>query len=354
MNGLSLPLVISIFKDYLDSLGYADVTKKMKLSEAIRFGEYLSSYERIEDFRDVELKHIKSYVAWLSKATNKSGKRKYSQHTKVRKLGEIRILFRSLYVNGHIIVCPTDGFYLYQKIGESKREALYPDEIDKFLGSIDIEEPLGLRDRAMYELMYSSGLRCSETAGLKIGDVDLESRQIMIRQSKWNKDRVVPVSKVAARFLYKYLGPRRDVNSYLFLGVRGPITGSTVGNRFRELLKRKGMHRENISAHSIRHSTATHLLEAGADVRYVQELLGHVSIETTVRYTHALQESRKKIYRSHHPRENEYYKEVDDEYRDRLKSFLALLKKQKEITKDANIRKVKRRNNREEKNKNET
>ena len=354
MKGLSLPLVLSIFKEYLDSLGHKEVTKKMKLREAMRFGEYLLSYEKIEDFREVELKHIKGYVAYLSKAVSKSGKRKYSQHTKVRKLGEIRVLFRSLYVNGHIMVSPTDGFYLYQRIAESKREALYLDEIEKFLGSIDIDEPLGLRDRAMYELMYSSGLRCSETAGLKIGDIDLESRQILIRQSKWNRDRVVPVSKVATRFLYKYLEGRRDVNSYVFLGVRGPLTGSTVGDRFRELLKRKGMHRNNISAHSIRHSTATHLLEAGADVRYVQELLGHVSIETTVRYTHALQESRKKIYRSHHPRENEYYKEVDDEYRNRLKIFLLELKKQKEITRGANVRKAKRRYAEKKKNKNQT
>jgi len=149
----------------------------------------------------------------------------------------------------------------------------------------------------------------------------------LIRNSKFGKDRVVPITETAEKFLKRYLAGRSSKSEYVFLSANGRITGSTVGHRFRDLLARHNMKRKNISAHSVRHSTATHLLEHGADVRYVQELLGHESIETTVRYTHTLHESLKRVYRIFHPRENEYFKEVDAEYVKKVEELLSYIKK---------------------------
>ena len=165
---------------------------------------------------------------------------------------------------------------------------------------------------------------------LDAGDIDFENRMVQIRDSKFGKDRVVPVSKVAIAFLKKYAGRRSE--GAIFRGNRGRLSTGAINKRFKELLKKQGLYREGLSTHSIRHCTATHLLAGGADLRYVQELLGHDSIETTVLYTFELQENLKRIYRSHHPRENGYFKEVDPDYLRKLDTFQRVLEKQKKKT----------------------
>lgn len=170
--------------------------------------------------------------------------------------------------------------------------------------------------------MYSSGLRVSEVADLKIKEIDFSSRMLMVRNGKWGKDRVIPISIVASKFLQKYLvGRRNKKESFVFLGTRGRLKGTSITERFITLIRRYEMDRPGLVTHSIRHSVATHLLESGAGIRYVQALLGHESIETTVRYTHMLYDNMKKIYKSYHPRENEYYKEVDSNYLLELEEF---------------------------------
>jgi integrase/recombinase XerD len=141
---------------------------------------------------------------------------------------------------------------------------------------------------------------------------------------KGGKDRYVPFSITALTFLQKYLDEARPrlvktvpvaEREIVFLRKRGRLTKSLVWRAFAETLEKAGLEKGNRSVHSIRHSCATHLLEAGADVRTVSELLGHTSIETTARYTHVQAETLKKMFKSYHPRENELYREVDDEYR---------------------------------------
>jgi integrase/recombinase XerD len=232
--------------------------------------------------------------------------------------------------------------YFLPEKQDFKRVILSVEEITKFLDGIRVDRLLGLRDRAIFELMYSSGLRRREVVNLDVGDVDLERRMVLIRKSKYGKDRIVPVNEVAARFLRKYLEGRTDGSKPLFLGPNGRLSLTGLDALFARHVKQAGIDRPGLSMHSIRHTTATHLLEQGANIRYVQELLGHENIQTTVRYTHALVESMKKIYRSFHPRENAYFKEMMDTYAVKLESFLEELKRVKGYSRREEVRLKKR------------
>jgi site-specific recombinase XerC len=190
--------------------------------------------------------------------------------------------------------------------------------------------------------MYSSGLRRREVVNLDVGDVDLERRMVLIRKSKYGKDRIVPVNEVAARFLRKYLEGRTEGSQPLFLCRNGRLTLTALDALFAKHAKQTGIDKPGVSMHSIRHTVATHLLEQGANIRYVQELLGHENIQTTVRYTHALVESMKRVYRTFHPRENAYFKDMTDDYVLRLDSFLDELKRVKEYSRRDEVRIKKR------------
>ena len=133
-------------------------------------------------------------------------------------------------------------------------------------------------------------------------------------------------------FLNRYLQKRGPRPGALFLGRLRSLKGSGINSRFKKLLKQAGLYRPGLTAHSIRHSLGTHLLANGADLRYVQELLGHESIKTTVVYTHELYENMKKIYKSYHPRENQLWQEVDGEYLKRFEVFRRDLEVRNAIT----------------------
>ena len=181
------------------------------------------------------------------------------------------------------------------------------DEVEKLLAQPDIATPLGLRDKAMLELLYSTGLRVSELTAVRTGDVQMEMGYVRCI-GKGDKERVVPVGKQALAILRQYLREarpallRRGASPYLFVNRLGGRM-SRVG--FWKLLaaygRRAGLRRK-LSPHKLRHSFATHLLERGADLRSVQMMLGHADISTTQIYTHVVQERLKSIYKAHHPR----------------------------------------------------
>jgi len=327
MNKFTLFEVLLVFKKYLQSVCYKKLTTHTKLNEAEYFYEYVKEHHGIDDVRDVSEKEIRAYIKHLHNTVSLTTHKPYALSTISEKTAAVRLLFKSLYVNELIITNPAQDVSFSPKDNKGKREVMREDELAQFLDSLDVGEPLGLRDRTMYELMYSSGLRCGEVAKLKIGDIDFEKRLLLIQKSKFDKDRIVPVSRVAYTFLKHYVNGRTEKEEFVFLGVNGKMTANAVGHRFRDLLAKHNMKRKNVSAHSVRHSTATHLLEHGAGIRYVQELLGHESIETTVRYTHMLYDSLKRIYKSYHPRENEYFKEVDADYIRNVEELLAHVKK---------------------------
>ena len=173
---------------------------------------------------------------------------------------------------------------------------------------------------------FDSGPLLPEVVRLAVDEVDLEERKIPVRQGKWRKDRVVPISKVSATFLCQHLSSRGVKSGHVFVCEHGAMSTTAVNGRFRTWALRTWVGKKGLSTHSIRNAEATHLLAEGADLRWVQELLGHESIETTVRYTHELIENLRRTYRRFHPRENELKKEVDGEYLAQVEALRAELR----------------------------
>lgn len=342
MKKLTIPKVRKIFVSYLKKAGYKEKTIKYNESKIEIFFEYLKKIINMEDVRDTDSKTIEGFLAWMGeKVSDRTGKL-LAANTKRNIFSITKLLFKCLYTEELILVNPVQNI-IYKPKGETKvREILTSDEMDLFLDRIDEDKPFGLRDKAMFEFAYSSGLRAGDISNLNAEDVDFEARMVLLKCGKFSKDRVVPVSKVAIVFLKKYLESKKRKTNILFTGPQGVRTSvSAINTRCKKWMKESGVYRKGLCAHSIRHSTAVHLLLGGADLRYVQELLGHESIETTVTYTHDLHENIRRVYKTYHPRENSYFKEIDEDYLERLKDFKEELSKQKRIS--MKRRKIKKR-----------
>jgi site-specific recombinase XerD len=238
-------------------------------------------------------------------------------------------MFAALYRAGYLSEDPFHGLQLGVPPDRSfKRRPFTETEMTTLLEQIDPSTHRGLRDRALFELIYSSGLRVSEAAKLTLGDCDLERREIVVH-GKGGRDRLVPISEVARDFLLEYAGEKLNrLGEPVFKGTNGkgkgkPMRGQEISRRFHTLLQQFEMDGVGRSAHAVRHSTATHLLDHGADIRHIQELLGHKNIENTARYTQVQTAGLQKIYRKYHPGEHELFETVDNGYLQRLEKLVA-------------------------------
>lgn len=230
--------------------------------------------------RKVERGMIGRYMEWLYD----HGREKSSQ---ARSLSGIKSFFNFMLLNDMIESSPAETVEA-PKAGRPLPDTLSTDEIDRLISSIDPSTPKGLRDRAIIEVLYSCGLRVSELCDLKIGDLFFGEGYIRII-GKGDKQRLVPVSGVARDRIQLYLETRRSARrseDTLFLNNRGKqLTRVMIFTIIRQAAVRTGLDKK-ISPHTFRHSFATHLLEGGANIRQVQELLGHENILTTEIYTH--------------------------------------------------------------------
>ncbi|UCC94289.1 MAG: site-specific tyrosine recombinase XerD [Candidatus Omnitrophota bacterium] len=181
------------------------------------------------------------------------------------------------------------------------------DEVTRILKAPNLKNPQGIRDRAMLEIMYATGLRVSEVSSLKLSSVNLDVGFVKCK-GKGSKERIVPLGKIAQHFLQKYfvggrpklLGKKISIHLFLAQGAR-PLTRQSIWKMIKKMVKKAGI-RKRVSPHTLRHSFATHLLERGADLRSVQEMLGHSSITTTQLYTHINKTRLKEIHNRFHPR----------------------------------------------------
>jgi len=233
-------------------------------------------------------------------------RRGLSARSVARHLVSLRNFFRFLVKEGKVRQDPTRDIDA-PRIGQRLPKYMTTDEVDALLQQPDPSTPLGLRDKAMLELLYATGLRVSELIGLSWNDLEINLGVLRCR-GKGNKERLIPVGKSALRAVEAYMQQGRPAlakgreSPFLFLNRRGGGL-SRVG--FWMLIVRYGRAAgilTDITPHEVRHSFATHLLERGADLRSVQIMLGHSDISTTQIYTHVLKERLKLVYHEHHPR----------------------------------------------------
>nr|WP_244325184.1 site-specific tyrosine recombinase XerD [Dolosigranulum pigrum] len=188
-------------------------------------------------------------------------------------------------------------------------KAISPQAIEQLLEAPDTTTPLGVRDRTILELMYATGLRISELVNLKLSDMHLTMGFIQT-MGKGEKERIIPLGEIASQWLDHYLEGARvylqdqsaETSEYVFLNSRGKgLSRQGVWKKVKQLALEAGID-QNVTPHTLRHSFATHLLENGADLRMVQELLGHADISTTQIYTHITKTRLKQVYSDYHPR----------------------------------------------------
>ena len=237
---------------------------------------------------------INKYIAQLFKNGLKSS-------SVNRKISTIKSFFIFLLKKKHILVSPVDDIEMikqekYLPISMSEKE------VELLLESPNLDSFIGIRDRAMIEMLYATGMRVSELINLKITDID-HNRLVVKVMGKGSKERLIPYGEVASDYLNVYLKNRKEINSNeIFLSNRGKkITRSAFWNRIKLYLKKENL-KESISPHTLRHAFATHLLNRGADLRSVQILLGHSDLSTTQIYTHIAKQRLGEILKKHHPR----------------------------------------------------
>ena len=250
------------------------------------------------ELRRVDHLAVRSYLAHLSR-------RKLSRSSIARHLSALRTFFKWLVREGLVEANPA------RAVATPKREKHLPavmqtSDVALLLEQPDTSKPLGIRDAAWMELMYASGLRISEVIGIDLDDLELRSRLVKVH-GKGSKERIVPFGSKAEKALRAYLAIRNDLSSdpeeqALFVNYRGGrITTRSVRRLFDGYLRNSAL-RAGISPHTLRHSFATHLLNAGADLRAIQELLGHASLSTTQKYTHLNDWQLIAVYKKAHPR----------------------------------------------------
>ena len=266
------------------------------LRDITEFQEFMTtSYgEKIPDLSKIDSLFLRRYLADLHKR---------NQRTSIaRKLSSLRTFFRYLVREGHMSHNPAEGLAT-PKLNRYLPKTLSVDEASALMERGYQNKLLDLRDRAIYELLYASGLRISELTNLNVGSVSFSEKLVTVL-GKGRKERIVPIGRKSLKALVAYLDARNcpPESEPLFLNVRGKrLTARSIQRNLKNrLIKAKLI--KDISPHALRHSFATHLLDAGADLRMIQELLGHASLSTTQKYTQVSVDQLMNVYDKAHPR----------------------------------------------------
>jgi integrase/recombinase XerC len=280
---------------------------------------YRTDLDRFADFWEKEFAHesasktslskldtlcVRSYLAYLHRA-------KLSNRSLARHLSTLRSFFRWACREGHLEMSPAKGLPA-PRVPKTLPRAMTLPDMERLLEADEEEGFVPERERALFELLYATGLRVSEAAGLDVEDVDFSARLVRVT-GKGSRERIVPFGEAAGEALRAYLPSRaalrhraRDDDGEsgepLFVNTRGGrLTPRSMGRLLKRRLRAAGLP-EEISPHALRHTFATHLLQAGADLRAIQELLGHASLSTTQKYTHLDAARLREVYRNAHPK----------------------------------------------------
>lgn len=286
---------------YIDKfLNYLKVEKDASVHTLINYSvdlKDLSHFLKDRDIKTIDVFDVRKFLVALRQ-------KGYKKVTIARKMACLRSFFKFLTREGHIKTNPMVGL-VGPKLEKKLPLFLGEDDIVKLLDTPDIADPAGLRDKAILETLYSTGMRVSELVGMSIEHIDFISGIVRV-YGKGKKERLAPIGDRALRVIQTYLKKRKKgvgkSDRAVFLNKDGRrLTDRSVRNIVEKHIKVASI-RTDISPHSLRHSFATHLLNRGADLRSVQELLGHANLSTTTIYTHLSTERLKNVYDKTHPR----------------------------------------------------
>ncbi len=268
----------------LASPALSDATRRAYASDLRDFAEWYGDGEVAR----IDSRILAEYTADLGRARPGG---KLAPATIARRLAGVRALLRHALGPSHVPEVPLAAARRGRRLPDAPKN----EEIEELLGRFSGDDALGLRNRALLELVYSEGLRSSEAVQLDLGDVDFEQEQVLVRHGKGAKERVVPLGEEAAHWVARYL---REARPQLARGAENALFLSARGRR----LDTSTLRRLMPHPHRLRHAFATHLLEGGADLRTIQELLGHSSLSTTQIYSHVSAKRLRRVYDSAHPR----------------------------------------------------
>lgn len=270
------------------------------ITDVEKLFQYFEANNKDITLNTIKLKDLREFLIWLNELGAEAS-------TQARVISGIKSFFMYL-LQEEIIVNNPSSLLETPKIARKLPDTLSVHEIDLLIGSIDASKPDGMRNKAMMEVLYGCGLRVSELTDLKISDIFEESEFIKV-VGKGNKERIVPIGATALKLIKIYMEEvrvhatiKRGNEDYIFLNRFGAkLSRIAIFNLIKSLAVAAGI-KKSISPHTLRHSFATHLIEGGADLRAIQEMLGHASITTTEIYTHLDRDYLKTVITEFHPR----------------------------------------------------
>jgi len=294
----------ALIDEFIDALWLADGLAKNTLAayrtDLSLFAAWLANSDK--SIVGAEGTAINAYLAYLH--SRPGGIKSASQQ---RLMATLRRCYRWLLDQGRLQVDPLLNIDKPRQIARFPK-TLSEQQVADLIDAPDVDTALGLRDRAMLELLYATGLRVSELVGIRLFEVSLNDNVVRV-MGKGSKERLVPLGQVAAEWLQRYISDargellQRHVSDAVFVTARGSaMTRQMFWSLVKKYALRVGIPPQRISPHVLRHAFATHLLNHGADLRVVQLLLGHADISTTQVYTHVARERLKQLHRQHHPR----------------------------------------------------
>lgn len=280
--------------------GYSEKTREAYKEDLTNFERFLTESGE-DDLLKINHLDVRVYLSYLTDE-------RYSRNSISRKIASLRSFYQYLLKEEMIKENPFSYVHLKKKNLKLPR-FFYENEMQALFDSVKGEKPLDLRNQALLEVLYGSGIRLSECSNLKLAEIDFDS-EVMLIHGKGNKERYAPLGSFAQDALQEYLEKGRKVlmekyhksHDYVFVNHHGePITPTGIEYVLNQVIKKSSLD-SSIHPHMLRHTFATHLLNNGADMRTVQELLGHANLSTTQIYAHVTKESLQKNYRSFHPR----------------------------------------------------
>jgi integrase/recombinase XerD len=289
-------------------INYLQVEKGLSANTISAYGRDLKRFSEYAEKHKLKIKSLQrdEIVQYLTHLYQQ----KLDSRSVARHLVSLRGFYKFLLIEDAVQVDPTLTLES-PKFHRSLPSFLRLDEVDKLLQQPDLNTTRGMRDRAILELLYSSGLRASELTGLRVSDLDFRTGTVRC-VGKGDKERLVPIGRRALASLEQYLQSARPLLMrargdappvpFLFVNRRGGHLSRMTVWKTLSFYGRKAGLRLKLTPHKMRHSFATHLLEGGADLRSVQLMLGHADISTTQIYTHVVEERLKQVYKAHHPR----------------------------------------------------